>query len=116
MGWYGPAPRQEPMQTTPWKVHTPRVTGMSLFEVIADVVDHNITALENITREHWAHSTADCQTKDRAQQFISDLTGHGIGPKAHNMEPLVHLLMADPGPKEGTYVCSETTEDQVRDA
>lgn len=98
---YQPAPHQVAAPTPPWQVYSPRATGMTLYEVFAEVVDQRFTAMHNTTREHWAHEIVGAPFWLRSQQLSVDLVSIGIGPVEQPKESVVYSLMATPGPKEG---------------
>lgn len=77
---YQPPPHQEEAPTRPWKVWSSRATGISMYEVVAEVVEHKPMAIHHITRERWGHATADAQTWLRAPQLIVELSNIGIDP------------------------------------
>lgn len=74
---------------------------MSMYEVLAEFVEHNTSASHKAASECGAHEIVDSHTWLRAQHLISYMGGIGIDPMEQHIEPLVHILMATVGPFDG---------------
>lgn len=85
-------------------------------DVLAALIAQHISSNRNVTHERWVHEAAYAPTWLKAHTLSGEMFDIGIDPVPQNMQALVHLLMATPGPTYGAHVCSVFTESQVRDA
>lgn len=113
--WNQRAGRQVTAPSYTWTSYSPRPTGISRFAVLAELVDHKISAIRNSTRERWGHAAAGAPTWLMAHTRIAGMIDIGIGPVQHNLKAFAHQLMATPGPHAFAYDCSEFKESQARD-
>lgn len=99
-----------------WTVVSPRALYCTMFAVLTELVEHKMTAVGHISRYAWDIESTAQPTWMRAHHNVNNMADTGIGPMMQHMGGLIHIFMATPGPREGTYLGSRVIASQVKDA